>query len=104
MCLIIINNLIILNIIMNETLGLLIATSILALGGLGFYMFHNQKGGDNNDHDYDEDNLFSSNSFWTSRDEDDIDVDEPEYQETTVRKRGGKTKRSKKNIGTKRRY
>jgi hypothetical protein len=88
---------------MNETLGLLMATSILALGGLGFYMFHNQKGGDTND-EYDEDNLFSSNSFWSSRDEDDIDLDEPEYHETTIRKRGGKTKRSKKNIGTKRRY
>ena len=88
---------------MNETLSLLMATSILALGGLGFYMFQSnkQRGGDEDD--YDEDNLFRSNGFWSSRG-DDEDEDEPEYHEPKVRQRGGKTKRSKKNVGTKRRY
>jgi hypothetical protein len=106
MCLIIINKLSILIIDMNETMSLLIATSILALGGLGLYMFQSkdrQRGGGDDD-DYDEDNLFSSNSFWSSNSKEDDEDDEPEYHETKVRQRGGKTKRSKRSVGTKRRY
>lgn len=88
---------------MNETYNLLIATTILALGGLSLYMFKSndaQSGG--GDEDYDEDNLFKSNNFWSSKGDD--EEDEPEYHETKVRQRGGKTKRSKRNVGTKRRY
>ena len=39
MCLIIINKLTNNSIIMNESISLLMATTILALGGLGLYMF-----------------------------------------------------------------
>ena len=83
---------------MKDTVSLLIATAILAAGGLGLYMYKSdgdkQEGGG-----YDEDSLFGSNS-----EENDLDSEEPEYYEPKVRARGGKTKRSKRNVGTKRRY
>ena len=47
---------------MNETMSLLLATAVLAVGGLGLYMYKNndnQKGGDDSDH-YDEDELFNT--------------------------------------------
>lgn len=86
---------------MNETMSLLLATAVLAVGGLGLYMYKsnndNQKGGDydENDH-YDEDELFNT--------EYDNDNEEPEFVETKVRSRASKTKRAKKSGGTKRRY
>ena len=87
---------------MNDTISLLIATGILAAGGLGLYMYKSddekQEGGG-----YDEDSLFGSNSFWNSNN-DAEESEEQEYCEPKVRVRGGKTKRSKRNIGTKRRY
>ena len=52
---------------MNDTMSLLLATAILAAGGLGLYMYKSpdeaQKGGE----DYDEDNLFGSGSFWVQK-------------------------------------
>lgn len=85
---------------MRDTISLLIATGILAAGGFGLYMYKSndepQEGGG-----YDEDTLFGSNDFWNSKNEGE---DEEEYYEPKVRVRGGKTKRSKRNIGTKRRY
>lgn len=87
---------------MRDTISLLIATGILAAGGFGLYMYksndENQEGGG-----YDEDTLFGSNSFWNSNSEVEGEGEE-EYYEPKVRVRGGKTKRSKRNIGTKRRY
>jgi hypothetical protein len=83
---------------MNETMSLLLATAVLAVGGLGLYMYKNndnQKGGDDSDH-YDEDELFNT--------EYNIDQEEPEFVETKVRSRASKTKRAKKSGGTKRRY
>jgi hypothetical protein len=90
---------------MKDTISLLIATGILAAGGLGLYMYKstddNQEGGG-----YNEDTLFGSNSFWGSNnDGEDLEDEElVEHHEPKVRARGGKTKRSKKNVGTKRRY
>ena len=90
---------------MRETISLLVATAILAAGGLGLYLYKSnddkQDGGDG----YDEDNLFGSGGFWNSNsNENDLEDEEPEYYEPKARARGGKTKRSRRNVGTKRRY
>lgn len=92
---------------MNDTMSLLLATAILAAGGLGLYMYKSddhQKGGE----DYNEDNLFGSGSFWgsTNEDEDKVDdVEDEDYEEYYKPKpRGGKTKRRRSSGGTKRRY
>lgn len=90
---------------MRDTISLLVATAILAAGGLGLYMYKSnddkQDGGDG----YDEDSLFGSGGFWnTNSSENDLEDEEPEYYEPKVRARGGKTKRSRRGVGTKRRY
>ena len=86
---------------MNETLSLLLATTVLAIGGVGLYMYKSdesdQVGGD----DYNEDTAFSSND--EINDADNIDND---YYEPKPRSRASKTKtkRNRKGLGTKRRY
>ena len=86
---------------MNETLSLLLATTVLAIGGVGLYMYKSdesdQVGGD----DYNEDTAFSSND--EINDADNIDND---YYEPKARSRASKTKtkRNRKGLGTKRRY
>ena len=55
---------------MNDTMSLLLATTILAVGGIGLYMYKSddeQKGGE----EYNEDSLFSSRDFWGSSNSDD---------------------------------
>jgi len=87
-------------------MSLLLAAAILAAGGFGLYMIKSpddeQKGGE----EYNEDTLFSSGSFWGSnKSEDEVEQDvEDDYYEPKVRSRGGKTKRSRRSSGTKRRY
>jgi hypothetical protein len=95
---------------MNDTMSLLLATTILAAGGLGLYMYKssddNQKGGKYED-DYDEGNLFGSGSLWGSNDDENVDVDEDyeeEVYEPKRRTKASKTKRRKVGGGTKRRY
>jgi hypothetical protein len=99
-------------------MSLLLATSILALGGVGLYMYkssdHEYNGSD--DSSYDEDNLFGgSRSFWGSNEDDEDDNEYKNFQEEAepqpepepkVRARGGKTKtkRNSRNVGSKRRY
>ena len=90
---------------MNDTMSLLLATAILAAGGLGLYMYKSddlQKGGE----DYNEDNLFGSGSFWGStNEEENKQEDDEDYEEYYKPKpRGGKTKRRRTTGGTKRRY
>jgi hypothetical protein len=91
---------------MKDTMSLLLAAAILAAGGFGLYMIKSpddeQKGGE----EYNEDTLFSSGSFWGSnKSEDEVEQDvEDDYYEPKVRSRGGKTKRSRRSSGTKRRY
>ena len=92
---------------MKDTMSLLLATAILAAGGLGLYMFKTpddeQKGGE----EYNEDTLFGSGGFWGSnKSDDDIedDFNDSSFHEPKVRSRGSKTKRSRKTSGTKRRY
>ena len=99
---------------MNDTMSLLLATSILAVGGVGLYMYKSVDSG-SDESSYDENNLFGgSSSFWGSNEDDEEDIndnvdknflEEPE-PEPKVRARGGKTKtkRNTRNVGSKRRY
>jgi len=84
-------------------MSLLLATTLLALGGLGIYMYKNsdesQKGGDE---EYNEEGLFDSTNFWGYTD-DQKDDDNEEEEEVKPRKRGGKTQRNRKSTGTSRR-
>lgn len=91
---------------MNDTMSLVLATAILAAGGLGLYMYKSPSEGQKGGEDYNEDNLFGSGSFWASTNEDDDKVEEDEdYEEYYKPKpRGGKTKRRRASGGTKRRY
>ena len=99
---------------MNDTMSLLLATTILAAGGLGLYMYKssdgNKKGGKYED-DYDEGSLFGSGSLWGSNDDDNVDADlnededyDEEVYEPKRRTKASKTKRRKAGGGTKRRY
>jgi hypothetical protein len=89
-------------------MSLLLATTILAAGGLGLYMYKssdgNQKGG--NDDNYDEDNLFGSGNLWGfSNDDENAEEDyDEEVYEPKPKPRASKTKRRKAGGGTKRRY
>ena len=91
-------------------MSLLLATTILALGGLGLYMFksseENQKGGDE---EYNEDGLFGSGSLfnWGGQSEDKEEEleevpndDEDDYR---PRKKAAKTQRNRKQSGSSRR-
>jgi len=89
-------------------MSLLLATTILAAGGVGLYMCKqddNQTGGES----YNEDSLFSSGSFWGSEATED-ETEEPNEEELPVyeyksRGRQNKTKKNaRKSTGTKRRY
>jgi hypothetical protein len=95
---------------MNDSMSILLATTILALGGLGLYMFKssddNQSGGDD---DYNEESIFGSGSLfnWGSSDnnieydEDKLDeIDDADYK---PRKRGAKTLKNRKSTGNSRR-
>jgi hypothetical protein len=84
---------------MNDTASLLLATTILALGGLGLYMYKTSDDQNGGYDDYNEDEIFSNND-----DIDDINEEEYEYEPKPKTRNGGKTKRSRKSSGTKRRY
>jgi hypothetical protein len=95
---------------MNETISLLLATTILALGGLGLYMFkssdENQKGGDE---EYNEDGLFGGESLfnWTrqsdSKEDEVEEIANGDEDDFKPRRRGGKTQRNRKASGNSRR-
>ena len=88
---------------MNETMSLFLATTILALGGLGLYMYKsnddNQTGGA--DEEYNEEGMFNSGGLfnWKSEtdeketDRDENNIDEEEFK---PRKRVAKTQRNKR--------
>lgn len=97
---------------MNETMSLVLATAILAVGGLGLYML---KSSDNieyeiyNEDDFDNEVLDKNNDLSDDNYDDNYDenyddqyYEEQEY-EPKVRSRN-KTKRNKKSGGTKRKY
>lgn len=92
---------------MNEPMSILLATTILALGGLGLYLY---KSSDDNtkvekdEDEYNEDTLFGG-SFWGSSDDKEKDDSETDIyeEEFKPRKRGNKTQRNRKTSGTSRR-
>lgn len=95
---------------MTEKLSLILATTILAVGGLGLYMYKNSDEMDDyNEDDYDDDDLSDdtvSQDDDVSQDnisEDDFVEEEDVYDKPKSRSKG-KTKRAKKNGGTKRKY
>jgi len=106
---------------MKDTISLLIATTILAVGGIGLYMYKSNDDESKEGSGYDEDGLFGLNGFFGSGNEEavtepelnfedeerDFDFDfyfDYETPKPRQKARGGKTKRNKKNVGTKRRY
>ena len=111
MCLIIIKNLINNIIIMNDSLSILLATTILALGGLGLYMYKSSDDNKKGESDeYNEDNIFGGN-FWDlsdhKEDEEKNEKNEDDLEEETFkpRKRMSKTQRNKKfSASSRRRY
>ncbi|MCJ7801110.1 MAG: hypothetical protein MUP82_01990 [Candidatus Marinimicrobia bacterium] len=93
---------------MNETMSLLLATTVLAISGLGLYMYKSedddQNGGDyyaEEDEVNSDDEIMKDDILDHDDDEDDID-----YYAPKARSRAGKskTKRNKKGGGTKRKY
>ena len=91
---------------MNDVKSLLIATTVLAIGGLGLYMYKSEEDNfdDQNDEDYNSDTASetsSQNSY--SSDLEEIDIDD--YKEEKISKKNGGTKRNnKKNGGTRKKY
>ena len=97
---------------MNDTMSLLLATSILAVGGLGLFMYKSSDDSQSGGEEYNEDNLFSSSSLWGSNENENENVNDDyneEYNEEEIykpkaRAKASKTKRRKAGGGTKRRY
>ena len=95
---------------MNDTMSLVLATAILAVGGLGLYMYKSSDDfafDDYNEDEYNEDLSDGEQSIDdVSIDDisivDDLSVDD-NYDEPKSKGRN-KTKRNKKNGGTKKRY
>lgn len=97
---------------MNDSMSILLATTILALGGLGLYMYKSsddsQKGGQE---EYNEDSFFGGNFWGLSDDKNDEDenvdenVDEnlEEDDDYKPRRKNTKTQRNRKSTGTSRR-
>jgi hypothetical protein len=108
MCLIIINILINNNIAMNDSMSIFLATTILALGGLGLYMYKSSDDSVSNE-DYNEEGF---NWFWGGSNEDEIiedKIDEDpindDDDDIKPRKRVSKTHKNRKSSGnSKRRY
>lgn len=101
---------------MNDSMSILLATTILALGGLGLYMFKTsddkQSGGDE---EYNEEGLFGSggDTFgsgslfnWGSNEDNEEDKEdklEEAYDDYKPRKKGPKTLKNRKSTGNSRR-
>ena len=98
---------------MNDSISVLLATTILALGGLGLYMFKssndNQSGGND---EYDEESLFGSSRAafgsgslfnWGSSEDNAEDKLEEVYDDYKPRKKGPKTLKNRKSTGNSRR-
>jgi hypothetical protein len=97
---------------MNDTMSLLLATGILAVGGLGLFMY--KSGSDDKNYNDNDESFFDFDlkSYFGSdeKDEDDNkendedEEDKPEFYEPPKRSRGSKTKSTRKSSGTKIRY
>lgn len=96
---------------MNDTMSLLLATGILAVGGLGLLMYKNDSEKESlsyEDGDTKDENWFDLRSFFGNSDNDENAPNEEdedlEVYETKTKARGTKTKSVRKTGGTKRRY
>jgi hypothetical protein len=93
---------------MNDTMSLLLATGILAVGGLGLIMYKGDSDDKNNESffDFDLRSYFGNDKDKNSEDEDynEDEDEEIEVYEPPKRSRGSKTKSVRKSSGTKRRY
>jgi hypothetical protein len=101
---------------MNDTMSLLLATGILAVGGLGLFMYKSgspDKSDNENYFDFDLKSFFGNSNNKKNEDDyeddynendDDDEDEEPEVYEPPKRSRGSKTKSTRKSSGTKRRY
>ena len=92
---------------MNDTMSLLLATGILAIGGLGLFMYKSSSdddSSDNKDTDTDTDNLFDFNSFFSNSDDDKNDDEELESYKPKTTSKGSKTKSTRKTTGSRRRH
>ena len=94
---------------MNDSMSILLATTILALGGLGLYIY---KSADDTNAEINESNNedgFFGGSFWNSTDNkenDDLEnLEEEDIYEDDIkpRKRNNKTQRNRKSNSTSRR-
>jgi hypothetical protein len=85
---------------MNDAISLLLATTVLALGGLGLYMY---KSSDDKKEGkfYDEDEIFQDDESDSSSSDEDFDL---EYEPKPRRRSNVKTKRNKNGSGTKKKY
>jgi hypothetical protein len=95
---------------MNETMSLVLATTILAMGGLGLYMYKNSDESSFEDYDENNENEYNDDLSVTEDDlsQDDIDDEieeyyDDEYDEPKPKARS-KTKRSKKSGGTRKKH
>jgi len=92
---------------MNDTMSLLLATGILAVGGLGLFMYKNSSEEETflEEDKKNDESWFDLRSFFGNSDEvSEEDDDELEVYETKTKSRGSKTKSVRKTGGTKRRY
>jgi len=88
-------------------MSLLLATGILAVGGLGLFMYKNSSEEEifYEDNDKKEESWFDLRSLFGNSDDDEDDSNEEiEVYETKTRSRGNKTKSVRKTGSTKRRY
>jgi uncharacterized protein (UPF0333 family) len=91
---------------MSETISLLFATTLLALGGAGLYLYKSseENNEDENVNEYkDNDENYNENNLFNSNDENDI-LEETYKAKNNSKQKINKTKRNKKAYGTKRRY
>jgi hypothetical protein len=94
---------------MNDVKSLLIATTVLAIGGLGLYMYKNSDESSFEDYDENNENEYNDDISVTEDDlsQDDIDAEIEEYYDDYDEpkpKARSKTKRSKKSGGTRKKH
>lgn len=92
---------------MNDSMSILLATTILALGGLGLYIYKSSDDEQKDGKDYNEDSIFGDN-FWSLSDDkpDDEEIlneDLDEEEDFKPRRKNTKTQRNRKTTGSSRR-
>ena len=93
---------------MNDSMSILLATTILALGGLGLYMYKSSDSQKEDDkEEYNEESIFGGN-FWNFSDEknedDNLEEELENFDEDIKpRRKNTKTQRNRKSTGTSRR-